>query len=69
MRWFTMPPARSVTDYLKDNRLFIDAWNAAKRDEELKAEIEQLERKYVRQHLVEMVGEDDADRILSERGY
>ena len=69
MRWFTMPPARSVADYLKDNRLFIDAWNAAKRDEELKAEIEQLERKYVRQHLVEMVGEDEADRILSERGY
>lgn len=69
MRWFTMPPVRSVADYLKDNRLFVDAWNAAKRDEELKAEIEQLERKYARQHLVEMVGEDEADRILSERDY
>lgn len=69
MHWLAMPPVRSVADYLKDNRLFIDAWNAAKRDEELKAEIEQLERKYVRQHLIEMVGEDEADRILSERGY
>ena len=71
MRWFhcSNTKGRSIADVLKDNQLFIDAYNAAKRDKELAAETEQLEKKYVRQHLIEMVGEDEADRILSERGY
>lgn len=71
MRWFHCSNTRnrSIADILKDNQLFIDACNAAKRDKELAAETEQLEKRYVRQHLIEMVGEDEADRILSERGY
>lgn len=69
MRFPIMAKTKSFAEFLKENQLFIDAWNAAKRDPTLKAECEQLERKYVRQHLVELVGEDDADRIMSERGY
>ena len=59
----------SAADWIRNNNNFIDAYNAANRDPALKAEIYQLEKKYIRQHLVELVGEDDADRIMSEKGY
>lgn len=59
----------SVADWIRDNNNFMEAYKAAGRDPALKAEIMQLEKKYIRQHLVELVGEDDADRIMFEKGY
>lgn len=58
-----------ISDWIRDNNNFMDAYNAANRDPALKAEISQLERKYIRQHLTELVGEDEADRIMFEKGY
>ena len=61
--------SESMKKWINENRLFVDAYYAANRDEHLKAEIEILERKYIRKHLIEAVGKEDADRIMSERGY
>lgn len=69
MHYYTGLTTTSMRDWLHDNRLFLDAYYAANRDEALKAEIRQLEVKYIRMHLVELVGEDNANRIMSERGY
>lgn len=60
---------KTIDEWIRDNKLFLDAYHAADRDEQLKAEIHELELKYIRQHLAEIAGEDEAERIMTERGY
>ena len=69
MHFFCKPKNKPLSDWIRDNHLFVDAYYAAYRDERLKVEIEQLELKYIRHHLIDQVGEDEADRIMSERGF
>lgn len=69
MHYYTGFTTTSTRNWLHDNRMFLDAYYAANRDEALKAEVHQLEVKYIRMHLAELVGEKDADRILNERGF
>lgn len=69
MHYYTGLTANNVRNWIKDNQMFMDAYHAAERDKELKAEVKQLEKKYIRQHLIELVGEDEADRIMTEKGF
>ena len=69
MHYFALPKNKALKGWIMDNQVFMDAYHAAARDRTLKAEIERLEIKYIRQHLVDLVGEDEADRIIQERGF
>lgn len=60
---------RTVSAWVRDNQMFMDAYYAANRDAQLKADIEKLEASYIRKHLSELVGATEAERIMSERGY
>ena len=57
-----------IVDWMEENKLFINAYNAAVKDPALEAEVHQLEKKYVFRNLAEKVGEEAAERIMAERG-
>lgn len=63
------PVYRSVGEWLHDTQLLHSAYREMKNDVQLEAEINRLEYKYLKQHLIGMVGEDDAERILHEHGF
>ena len=60
---------KNLVGWMEDNRLFMDAYYAADRDPDLKTEIAELEQRYIWKHLAEIVGEDNACRIMKERGF
>lgn len=66
MRFYSA--GKSYTAWLEDNRLFMDAYHATERDPAFKNEIKNLEVKYIKKHLVELAGEENAERILAENG-
>ena len=58
----------NVKQWIHDNELLIDAAHAVNRDETFHAEVKQLEKKYLKKHLAEIAGDEQAERIIAERG-
>ena len=68
MHIFHKPPYRSASEWFHDTQLLHEAYSEMRADRLLDAEIDQLEFKYLKKHLIGLVGEDDAERILREHG-
>ncbi len=63
------PVYRSVSEWLRDTQILHKAYRDTKEDSRLDAEIRKLEYKYLKTHLIDNVGEDEAERILYEHGF
>jgi len=63
------PAYRSVNEWLKDTQTLHSAYREMKNDVELEAEVRRLEFEYMKRHLINNVGDDEAERILYEHGF
>lgn len=69
MHLYHRPVYRSVNEWIKSAQALHNAYKEMKNDIQLDAEIKRLEYKYLKRHLIDDVGEDDAERILYEHGF